>query len=179
MKKNFLAFMAAIITFQLLSHVALALTASDAHGRPEYASGPRYELWRDHDHWHLRWTGAGERHHFTGRITAPEGDVYLDEKVDWEKKEDKIWKERREVRFDSWAKGGEDGFDFRWSGDELVLNLEIDGRIVKRKIFIGHDSIHPERSNFVIFRDRHWEKERREYQDRNPYGFPGPPIFKY
>ncbi|HEX15568.1 MAG TPA: hypothetical protein ENF44_00380 [Deltaproteobacteria bacterium] len=141
---------------------ALALEAFVAWGKPVGATGVRYELWRDRGGWHLRWTGAGSFHHFFGKIWAPGGEVFLLRRHRLERG-DRVWREGRGIRFDALAVGGWDGFDFRWRGKRLILDLEIDGRPCRRRIYIGADGVHPRTQPFSIVRGPRAGKPYRFY----------------
>jgi hypothetical protein len=163
MKKTFFALFITLLAFHIVPSMAFSLTGSDAYGRPEHVKGPRFELWKDHDHWNLRWTGAGRKHHFRGTLKAPNGEVFIVHRHKFDD-EDRIWKKRKKLKFDAWARKSYDGFSFKWTGDELVLNLEIDGKHSSRRIFIGHDSIHPSHHPFRILRSRHSNEKWHDYR---------------
>ncbi len=137
----------------LLSSAASGLEALRTWGRPQEVRGARFELWHNEAGWHLRWTGAGSSHHFFGKIWAPDGELVITRRHRLEEG-DRVWKEGRGIRFDAYASSGEDGFDFRWRGRELVLDLEMDGKPCRKRIFIGSQGIHPAQQPFVIVRPR-------------------------
>lgn len=146
-----------------LSGTAFALKAVNAVGKPVNASGARFELWRGEGGWHLRWTGGGQNHHFFGKIMAADGNIVITSRTKLESN-DRVWKEGNGIRFDAWATGGFDGFDFHWSGKELIVDIEIDGTPSYCKIFVGRNGIHPVQRPFIIRRQpehrpgraRHW-----------------------
>ena len=176
MKKTLLALFIAFFSFYLMPSLAFSISAGDAHGRPEYVKGPRFELWKDKNHWNLRWTGAKRKHHFRGTLKAPNGEVFIVHRHKFDD-EDRVWKKRKKVKFDAWAKKSYDGFSFKWTGDELVLNLEIDGRHSSRRIFIGRDSINPESTPFTIYRHRH-DPWKRKHPESRPLLHVPPPIYR-
>lgn len=142
------------LAFALLCPSAFALDALTAWGRPFGAAGVRYELWKDEGGWHLRWTGAGSPHRFSGKIWAPDGRVVILRRQRLERC-DRVWREGRGIRFDAFASRGWDGFDFRWRGRRLIVDLEVDGGPCRRRIFVGAEGVHPKGQPFVIVRRRH------------------------
>lgn len=136
----------------LVATSALAMPARMARGKPVGAKGPRYELWHDPLGWHLRWTGAGGAHHFQGRVHVVGGSIALLEKISKEP-DDRIWKTPRTIHIDAFSGGGFDGFDFRWDGPELIIELTIDGISRPKRIFIGSSLAHPRTYPFSIHRN--------------------------
>ena len=151
MKKGFLIMSAAAVFSLILSTQTMALEGCVAQGKPSDVNGVRYELWKDQHCWHLRWTGAGDPHHFSGMIKASCGKVLI---VDRHKIEeaDKVWRKGNSVRFDAGASSGMDGFDFRWRGRELILDLEIDGKPSLEQIHVGSECVHPTNQPFLMYR---------------------------
>jgi hypothetical protein len=90
-------------------------------------------------------------YHFSGKIWAPGGDIIVTHRFKLETA-DSVWHEGRRVYFDGHASSGFDGFDFKWMGRELVLDLQIDGKPSRKMIFIGTKGIHPANHPFVIYR---------------------------
>jgi hypothetical protein len=55
-------------------------------GRPTFAEGTDlgYYIWRDGEHWHVRWTTRGAQRRFTGSVTATNGELKSLKRIDVE-----------------------------------------------------------------------------------------------
>lgn len=148
-KKKWFLVLVCVIIISLTTSV-WAIRAFRAEGKPD-ASGLRYELWHDAGGWHLRWTGFNKVHHFSGRVWSPDGNVFITNRYKLER-EDSVWKKGKRIHFSATSSIGIDGFDFRWKGRKLLVELKIDGRYRPMKIFIGSEGYHPKGFPLVIVR---------------------------
>jgi len=144
-------------TAAILLLAALALGQMlNPQGRPSLKPGHgfAYLVWRDDNGWHLRWSTEEKRRNFTGTLQAI-GGVFVDAKgVGLEKKEDRLSIAPAEIRFNTWAAGGQDGIDFRLGPKVKSVRFElfIDGDSRPDRVFIGKAGVHPPRNLFVIQR---------------------------
>ncbi|MBK8316127.1 MAG: hypothetical protein IPL01_19805 [Acidobacteria bacterium] len=55
-------------------------------GKPEFKEGTDmgYFIWHEGDTWKLRWTTMGQRRHFTGHVTAEDGELKSLKRIDVE-----------------------------------------------------------------------------------------------
>lgn len=149
-KKKWLLVFVFVITIAFLTTSVWAIRAFRAEGKPT-ASGLRYELWHDSGGWHLRWTGFNRVHHFSGRLWSPDGNLFITHRYKLERG-DRVWKKGRKIHFAATSSVGIDGFDFRWRGRELLVELKIDGRYRPMKIYIGSEGYHPKGFPIIIVR---------------------------
>jgi hypothetical protein len=68
-----------------IAHRATA-QADMYNGRPAFAEGTElgYYVWRDGEHWHLRWTTMGRTRSFTGSVVSEGGDLHSLKRIDVE-----------------------------------------------------------------------------------------------
>ncbi|RLA80956.1 MAG: hypothetical protein DRG36_02485 [Deltaproteobacteria bacterium] len=139
----------------LLFHTgaAFSMPAGKAWGKPPFPPGSpvNYQIWHDEDGWHIRWTSAVRWRHFRGRVWSPDGEIFLVRKVAKEQ-DDIIRKRGNAIVFNAHTCGGWDGFDFRFSGREVVFDLKIDGRYRPERVFIGASALNPHHIPFAIRR---------------------------
>lgn len=136
-----------------------SMSVGTAHGPapPHPDKKSYYRLWHNDNGWHLRWSSNAGQHSFSGRVWSPDGNVNLGRRVKLEPN-DRVYKQGRGINFQAKAgRGGEDGFDFRWQGPNLWLELETNGKPFLNRIMVGPAGIHPNRMPFVI----NWHKNRR------------------
>ncbi len=133
----------------------------NAWGKPDFERGDAFKvaLWRDGDGWHLRWTTAGKKRHFTGWVGTPDGQFT---NVDFVRKDRRDWArvngaEKRLV-FDTVTEGGIDGFDFRSNSEHFTFAIWIDGKEERDRVFIGANNRNPSRIPFILTK---WESHPR------------------
>lgn len=146
----------AICAVLALSTLALASQGRYWRGRPAFTAGQAkgYFIWNDDHGWHVRWTTKGSKHVFSGTITCDQAFQHF-EAVSQGRK-DFIKKVNYDtIRFDTVAKGGVDGIDFRLSPSTRTVrfDLTIDGRkALPEEVRIGRGKSHPESVPFTIER---------------------------
>jgi len=130
-------------------------------GRPDFTAGQaaRVALWYEGDAWQLRVTSKkGVRVNFSGRIEADKGRVvgiFQDlEKAKSAAKADWVTPlpKGKGFAFQVNTTGQVDGFSFRASpeANEIAFDFRISGDDDPTRIFIGADSRHPEKTNFIL-----------------------------
>jgi hypothetical protein len=64
----------------------LTAQADMYNGRPAFAEGVAlgYYVWRDGDHWHVRWTTMGRTRSFTGSVVSEGGELHSLKRIDVE-----------------------------------------------------------------------------------------------
>ena len=130
-----------------------AMSSRKAWGKPAIPKGSpvSYQIWRDRSGWHIRWTSAIKVRHFKGKVFSPDGEVALIRKVDKERG-DVIRKKGGVVVFNAYTRGGWDGFDFVVYGRQIVFDLQIGGRYLPQRVFVGANAINPSRLPFCIYK---------------------------
>ena len=113
---------------------------------PEYTAGVDlgYFIWYDASGWHIRWSGDGALHDFTGTITTP-GFISSFTAVDFEFPGD-TWSmpNPSTLTFTATEDIGEDGFDITIvASNEITFDIYLDGVHIKEKVFIGEKSANP------------------------------------
>ena len=146
-------FLCLTIFYFISAFNAWAINVETAQGSapPHPDKGAYYRVWCNGGSWHIRWSSRSVHHNFSGRVWAPEGMVFLDKRVKTEPN-DRIYVEGKGINFQAGAKTGDDGFDFRWDGPYLWLDLVIDGNALLDRIMVGPNGIHPDNMPFIMNR---------------------------
>lgn len=133
-------------------------------GKPEQnlvkVDNARYFVWHDSKGWHLR-TAARARTQFSGSIRLGGGSFGKLRPIGLEatgKNPDRwvVNAERTEIRFEIHTVGSFDGFDFDVSGADASTRVVFDlsqgrqGRRMPRRVFLGRDGKHPQKSHFAV-----------------------------
>ncbi len=141
------------VTFYLFLGEGWAMPCRKAWGKPDIPPGSpvNYQIWRDRDGWHMRWTSSVKLRHFTGKIISPDGEVVLVRRVGKEQG-DIIRKEGGTIVFNAHTKGGWDGFDFVVYGRRIVFDLQIDGHYLPQRVFVGGNAANPSHLPFSIYK---------------------------
>ncbi len=127
--------------FGICSNSVVPLTRSE--GRPIISDdAPHYLLWHDGDTWHLRWESPEKKTKFSGELRVSEGSISLIERVNLEKK-DKTKEEESSITFKGKVKKQPEGFDFKWTGSKLWVDLYIKGEHRPLKVYIGRRALRP------------------------------------
>lgn len=126
------------------------LRSMPAEGRPAFHRGlpASYWVWHDREGWHLRVTTAAGRHQFRGVIEASGGFIegFHATRLEWR---DRVVEEgRRMIRFDFWAHGDIDGFDWRSTTGCNIFELYIDGMPRPEFVFVGAFGNNPPATSF-------------------------------
>jgi len=133
---------------EILSSVALGL--------PDITtSKPHYFVWHDGDSWHIRWCSPEKKMRFSGTIKAINGSMELMRRVNLEKKDKTKVHAPDTITFKGKVKEQPEGFDFRWTGSKLMLDLSIDGEHHPEEIYIGRHSVVPEKTPFYVVPGRY------------------------
>ncbi len=125
-----------------------------ADGRPAgLHSGAPEAFWVWHDghgtHWHVRSTTAGHRHRFQGAVVA-DGAITNMQATD-HSFADRIHADAKEIKFDFFTQGNEDGFDFQIAGGQCVrYYMTVDGRSEPGLVHIGRANAHPTGWHFKL-----------------------------
>lgn len=128
-------------------------------GRPEGKElnvPARYYLWSDPDGWHLRsCTKDGYVAKFNGEITLKGGTFEKFRPIELEPKgkHPDAWQvspDRTQLKFAIQSSDHPDGFDFTVKGKDatVVFDLKVGGKEQPKRIFIGHDNLHPSSTYF-------------------------------
>lgn len=129
-------------------------------GRPEGKEldvSYRYYLWSDGDGWHLR-SCCRDGYHatFKGEITLTNGGTFEKFRtIELEKKGKypdawQVSEDRTKLEFVINSSDHPDGFDFTVKGKDatIVFDLKAQGKEQPKRIFIGHDNLHPPSAYF-------------------------------
>ncbi len=111
---------------------------------------PHYLLWHEGDLWHLRWQSPKKKAKFRGELKVVEGSITLVERVNLEKKDKTEEKESKAILFKGKVKEQPEGFDFRWSGTRLWVDLYIKGEHRPLRVYIGRRAIRPQSIPFFL-----------------------------
>lgn len=124
-------------------------------GRPEGKEldvPARYYVWRDPDGWHVRsCCKDGFFDSFQGEITLKDGgkfEKFRPIELERKGKHADLWQvnqERTKLQFVMYSSDQPDGFDFTVKGDDasVVFDLKVREKDQPKRIFIGHDNLHP------------------------------------
>jgi hypothetical protein len=124
-------------------------------GRPEGKEldvPARYYVWTDPDGWHIRSCCKDKFFaNFKGEITLKNGGTFEKLRpIELERKgaHPDAWElsaDRTKIQFDINSSDHPDGFDFTVKGDDaaIVFDLKVANKDQPRRIFIGHDNLHP------------------------------------
>ncbi len=132
---------------------------ADAHEGKLVDQPPRYYVWYDTEGWHLRSAAKGKAlAHFTGTIELTQGEFGKLRPIGLEAKGKypdrwQIDAARRKLDFDIHTSSSFDGFDFTVAKDqmgELKFDLNIGGKPMSKRVFVGKDSEHPAELPFAI-----------------------------
>jgi hypothetical protein len=120
---------------------------------------PRYYVWHDAQGWHLR-SASKEKNfvHFTGSIELTKGEFGQLRPIGLESKGKyadrwSVDANRKKLQFDIHTSGSFDGFDFTVAKDqtgEMQCDLNIGGKAMPKRIFVGKDSEHPRELPFSV-----------------------------
>ena len=134
-------------------------------GRPEGKElnvPARYYLWSDPDGWHLR-SCTKDRFvaKFDGEITLKGGtfEKFRPIELELKGKHPDAWQvspDRTQLKFAIQSSDHPDGFDFTVKGRDatVVFDLKVGGKEQPKRIFIGHDNLHPP-SGYFEFPAKH------------------------
>lgn len=155
--KSFLfACAVALIAFFWLGASVFAW-GSRIEGRPasfEAGATGGYYIWHDDAGFHLRTTDPeGVESHFTGTLTT--NGRFHDVTLVRDEQHDQVTiLGDGTIAFDVHTFSGVDGFDFQIAGgDRVTFDLQRDGRQISTDhIFLGEDSVHPDRNPFTVRR---------------------------
>lgn len=120
---------------------------------------PRYYVWFDTEGWHLRSAAKAKAlTHFTGTIELTQGEFGKLRPIGLEAKgkHPDRWQvdaARRKLDFDIHTSGSFDGFDFTVAKDqtgEIKLDLQIAGKPMPKRVFVGKNSEHPMELPFSV-----------------------------
>jgi hypothetical protein len=113
-----------------------------------------YFIWHESDGWKLWTTTKGAEHQFTGDISTDGTFADVQGRKLESKDSFKVGPEKHRIKYDFITKGKEDGITFEIDGgDQVSFDLSIDGhQIDPSEIYVGHDGLHPDKSNFSISR---------------------------
>lgn len=77
-------FLGVFLVFFFTPNVFAQIESFD--GKPEFKEGTDmgYFIWHEGDTWKLRWTTMGQRRHFTGHVTAEDGELKSLKRIDVE-----------------------------------------------------------------------------------------------
>ncbi|QDU39108.1 hypothetical protein Mal4_34430 [Maioricimonas rarisocia] len=151
-----------VLSFVARADDSPATAMLDPDGRPDQdlvkVDNARYYVWREANGWHIR-TAAKGFLKFKGAIKLHRGTFGKVRQIGLEtrgKYADRwaINASRNELRFEIYTGGSFDGFDFdvRGKDAEIEYDLRIGeaGRRMQRRIFVGRNSAHPEKSTFTL-----------------------------
>jgi hypothetical protein len=142
----------------------VTIEAGDVQGKPEQnlvkVDNARYFVWHDSKGWHLR-TAARALTQFSGSIRIEEGTIGKLRPIGLEakgKNPDRwaVNAERTEIHFEIHTAGSFDGFDFDIAGGKPSARIMFDlsqgqqGRRLPRRVFLGRDGKHPQKSHFEV-----------------------------
>jgi hypothetical protein len=129
-------------------------------GRPEGKEldvPARYYVWTDPDGWHVR-SCCKDKYFatFKGEVTLKNGGTFEKFRpIELERKgaHPDAWEvsaDRTKLQFIINSSDHPDGFDFTVKGDEaaVVFDLKVAGKEQPKRIFIGHDNLHPPSAYF-------------------------------
>ncbi len=134
-------------------------------GRPEGKElnvSTRYYLWSDSDGWHLR-SCCKDNYFatFQGEVTLVGGTFEKFRTIELERKGKhpdawQVSEDRTKLQYVINSSDHPDGFDFTVKGKDavVVFDLKIAGKSQPKRIFIGHDNLHPP-SNYFEFPAKH------------------------
>ncbi|HVJ67679.1 MAG TPA: hypothetical protein VM510_06840, partial [Caulifigura sp.] len=129
-------------------------------GRPEGKEldvSSRYYLWSDGDGWHLRsCCKDGYFATFKGEIRLTNGGTFEKFRtIELERKGQhpdawQVSEDRTKLEFVINSSDHPDGFDFTVKGKEatVIFDLKVSGKEQPKRIFIGHDNLHPPSAYF-------------------------------
>jgi len=125
--------------------------SSMALGMPQVTQEkPHYLLWHERDLWHLRWQSPEKKAKFSGVLKAIDGSIELVRRVNLEKKDKTRVHPPNTVSFKGKVKEQPEGFDFRWTGSKLLVDLKIKGEYLPERIYIGRKPVVPPKVPFKI-----------------------------
>ena len=132
------------------------ISSGVASGIPEVTTKkPHYLFWHTGDVWHLRWQSLEKKERFSGTIKAIKGSIELCRRVNLEKKDKTKVTPPNLLTFKGKVKEEPEGFDFRWTGEKLMLDLRISGEPSLSGIYIGRRAINPSKLPFYIVPGRY------------------------
>ena len=128
-------------------------------GRPEDKElnvSSRYYLWSDPDGWHIRsCCKDGYFATFKGEIALNGGTFEKFRTIELERKgkHPDAWQvsaDRTKLEFVINSSDHPDGFDFTVKGKDatVTFDLKVGGKEQPKRIFIGHDNLHPPKAYF-------------------------------
>jgi hypothetical protein len=129
-------------------------------GRPEGKEldvSYRYYVWTDPDGWHVRSCCKDKTYAtFKGEITLQNGgtfEKFRPIELERKGKHPDAWQvseDRKKLEFIINSSDHPDGFDFTVKGDDatVVFDLKAGGKEQPKRIFIGHDNLHPPSAYF-------------------------------
>jgi hypothetical protein len=132
------------------------ISSSAAMGIPDInTDSPHYMVWHSGGLWHIRWQSVEKKEKFSGTIKAINGSIELDRRVNLEKKDKTKVHAPNIIQFKGKVKEQPEGFDFKWTGSKLMLDLLIDGEPHPERIYVGRRSITPSELPFYIVEGRY------------------------
>ncbi len=148
---------------------------------------PHYLLWQDGDSWHLRWESHKGKGRFSGEVKSIEGSMELVRRVNLEKRDKTKVHAPDTITFKAKVKGGPEGFDFRWTGTKLMVDIEVEGEKLPGRIYVGRQAVIPSKLPFYIVKGnysvppspRRWPPRPRKRYIHRPPPSELPPPFRH
>jgi hypothetical protein len=144
-------------TFTVVAEPTVAVVQmrfNAADGRPAglHAGAPEaFWVWHDGHgrNWHVRSTTAGHRHRFQGAVVSD--GVITNMNATDHAFADRIHADAKEIKFDFFTQGSEDGFNFQVAGSQCVrFYMMVDGRSEPGLVHIGRTNAHPAGWHFKL-----------------------------